>query len=415
MCNVFLRLLSYCLIWISPNIIRKLTNLVTIKADNNLQKKQLLVDVTNIIQHDHGTGIQRVVRALLTQLNSNLPKEFELKPIYATRKRAFRYAPMNFLDLSTDNKSYIDTENYVKVKRGDVFIGLDLNANRLPNYLAQIMMWKIRGVFVQIVVYDLLPLQNPQWFQKVTVNNFKRWIRVVAMVSNKVFCISTVVQNDLQKCFASSYGISPQHLETKVIPMGWDIAETKPSMGLPYDFENAFEKIKVNKSALMVGTLEPRKGHKEILEAFNKIWDSGINLNLVIVGRPGWKTEETQLKIKSHPLLNKKLFWFDDASDEALHMLYQAVDGVIVASYAEGFGLPLLEALGYFKPVLARDLPVFREYQNQNISYFNNTQGLDQQIKNWILGLKLPTQKHINEEISVPMWKDSVNELVTGF
>ena len=66
-------------------------------------------------------------------------------------------------------------------------------------------------------------------------------------------------------------------------------------------------------------------------------------------------------KIENSPYLGKKLFIFNDLSDEELDFLYKNCDAVICASKREGFGLPLVEAAFCGKKVLSCDIPVFRE------------------------------------------------------
>ncbi len=91
----------------------------------------------------------------------------------------------------------------------------------------------------------------------------------------------------------------------------------------------------------------------------------------MIVGRSGWKTEDLQTTLRTHPANGNHLLWFDDASDKELSLLYNECRDVIVASCGEGFGLPLLEALGYRKPVLAGSIPVFRLQKKMGVSYFS--------------------------------------------
>jgi glycosyltransferase involved in cell wall biosynthesis len=122
--------------------------------------------------------------------------------------------------------------------------------------------------------------------------------------------------------------------------------------------------------SLMVGTLEPRKGHADVLAAFDELWRQGMDHRLVLVGRMGWQTEALRDTIRNHPEHGDKLQWFDDVGDLELEQIYQACEGVIIASHAEGFGLPLIEALGHLKPVLARDLPIFRIHEERGARYF---------------------------------------------
>ncbi|MFN0630266.1 glycosyltransferase, partial [Bacillus anthracis] len=63
--------------------------------------------------------------------------------------------------------------------------------------------------------------------------------------------------------------------------------------------------LKQRPSFLMVGTLEPRKGHAQVLDAFENLWKGGANLNLVIVGKVGWMVDLLVQRLCSHPELGK--------------------------------------------------------------------------------------------------------------
>lgn len=80
-------------------------------------------------------------------------------------------------------------------------------------------------------------------------------------------------------------------------------------------------------------------------------------------------------RIKRHPQLNKKLFWFSNVSDEFLAQLYIHAKCVIVASENEGFGLSVVEGAFYDKPLLLRDIPVFRELVGDDAYYFDGLSG----------------------------------------
>lgn len=121
----------------------------------------------------------------------------------------------------------------------------------------------------------------------------------------------------------------------------------------------------------MKSFLEPRKGYEQLLSSFEVLWASGVEVNLVIVGRRGWMMSKFVRRMKNHPALNKNLFWFAGASDDELLSLYKLATGVVVASEAEGFGLSVAEGLWHGKPVIARDIPVFREIGNEGLIYFS--------------------------------------------
>jgi glycosyltransferase involved in cell wall biosynthesis len=342
--------------------------------------KQVLVDVSVIYQNDARTGIQRVVRALLLQLINSPPVGYLVRPVFATRQHGYSYADPDLLVsmLSTTPLAPKTTSvpSLVQVDTGDIFLGLDLAAHLLPRYRSQILSWKRAGVQVHVLVYDLLPLLHPEWFHRKTHRNFKRWIRWVATYVDNAICISESVRSDLSHCMEAHFGLKYLALPIARISLGADIAASAPTHGQPPYIVSILERLKATKSLLMVGTVEPRKGHDQVLAAFEQLLqhrdlqsDQPTTI-LVIVGRPGWKTEKLQQQLREHPQAGKLLIWFEDASDELLSQLYSACTVVISASHGEGFGLPLIEAIEHGKPVIARDLPVFRELDIPGIFYF---------------------------------------------
>ena len=114
-------------------------------------------------------------------------------------------------------------------------------------------------------------------------------------------------------------------------------------------------------SFLMVGTLEPRKGYGVVLDAFDSLWKSGFDAELAIVGKLGWSAGHIADRIRKHPERNSRLHWYGAVSDVELQNLYANCDVLIAASFAEGFGLPIVEARRFGKPIIASDIPVFRE------------------------------------------------------
>jgi glycosyltransferase involved in cell wall biosynthesis len=125
---------------------------------------------------------------------------------------------------------------------------------------------------------------------------------------------------------------------------------------------------------MMVGTIEPRKGYDVALAAFEFLWATHTSdaPELVIVGKPGWKTDPLQQRLRSHPEAGQRLHWLNSASDEDLCLLYEGCRGVFMPSRGEGFGLPLIEAAAHRRFVLARDLPVFREQKLPNVMFFSD-------------------------------------------
>jgi len=136
----------------------------------------------------------------------------------------------------------------------------------------------------------------------------------------------------------------------------------------------------------MVGTLEPRKGHAQTLDAFEALWAEGVDVNLAIVGKEGWLVDDLAKRLRGHKERGKRLFWLEGVSDEYLERAYAASVCLIAASRGEGFGLPLIEAAQYKLPIMARDIPVFREVAGEHAFFFSASDGteLAAEVQKWL-------------------------------
>lgn len=109
---------------------------------------------------------------------------------------------------------------------------------------------------------------------------------------------------------------------------------------------------------LTVGTLEPRKGHELVLRAAGR--SSLADIRLVFAGPDGGS--EARLRVIADELaLTDRLTILGAVDDGTLSALYRRAAVVCMPSLAEGFGLPVLEAMSAAAPVIASDLPVVRE------------------------------------------------------
>lgn len=381
----------------------------------NEATRQLLIDVSVIYFGDACTGIQRVVRNTYRKLLDTPPPGYRVCPIVATRNDAYRHVATNFLDEPPSNLNAGPSVQLVKVGMGDIYLGLDLAAHIVPYRTSELLCWKARGVRFFFYMYDLLPVLEPDWFNPNATKNFKRWLRVLAIMADEIICISYTVQKEFSAWIQREYGLPADSIKCSVIPLGVDTSALTSKAQTPAGASRALPEWLKNKFVLMVGTIEPRKGHEEILIAFEKLWAAGETMNLVIAGKQGWKMEPFIKHLKTKTNENKHLCWLEGPPDEILLQLYQTSSGLIMASKGEGFGLPLIEAAYFNKPVFARDIPIFREVAVGNVSFFSNESGTDicESLINWIRSLSDggPTTEIENKKFST--WQESSGQVVS--
>ena len=350
--------------------------------------RQLLLDVSNIAKNDARTGIQRVVRAIVCALQRLELPGVSVRLIAADRDTFYRSLPDDWLERTGPDREFRLTNHPpANVRRGDIFFGLDFASSILPHHEERLGEWRRRGVEIRLVVYDLLPLTHGRWFTLRARRNFRRWLNLVERQADGVVAISESVANEF-----AAWQRRPRLKPRRRIPvatarLGSDISASLPSRGLPADSQLILSWMQHRPTVLMVGTIEPRKGHEQAIAAFEWLWRHRPGApQLLVIGRGGWKTEQLQQKMRCLSERSDHFLWLDSASDEFLEHIYRRTSGLLVASEGEGFGLPIVEALSHFRRVLARDIPVFRELNGPGVSYFGGRSAaqLGQAIEDWL-------------------------------
>jgi len=331
-------------------------------------KRQILVDVSAIVRNDLRTGIERAVRALIRAMIAAPPDGYCIEPIYA-RGTGFFYARRFTADLLGFRSRKLE-DDAIDLRAGDIYFMPDLEHESVIRNRATYQAMRNHGVGVAFMVHDLLPVRLPQFFPPHAAGTHERWLRVVAE-ADRVVCVSKAVADDFVAWRAASGCIGNPDLRVVHSHHGADLSASKPSTGLPRDAARVLGAIAAQRSFLMVGTVEPRKGHAQVLDAFERIWANGGSEMLVIVGKPGWMLDDFIGRLKRHAERGRRLVWIERASDEYLARLYAACACLIAASHGEGFGLPLIEAAAHGLPIIARDIPVFREVAGEHAFYFD--------------------------------------------
>jgi glycosyltransferase involved in cell wall biosynthesis len=216
---------------------------------------------------------------------------------------------------------------------------------------------RLRGTEVITTIYDLVPIKGSAFCDPGIPRIFSDWLRTALTFSTGVVCISRAVANEFIQLLRAIH--FPRVMKIGYWHLGADFTCSS--------FAVSGAKFKTSSPQfLMVGTIEPRKGHAVALDAFDALWAQGFQGSLILIGKRGWNMEHFISRIRSHPELGTRLHWIEGASDEELPRLYASCSALIAASYAEGFGLPIVEAAKYGKPIIASDIPVFREVTGES-------------------------------------------------
>jgi glycosyltransferase involved in cell wall biosynthesis len=389
----------------------ELAQAMALSIPPQLAPRQLLVDISELVQRDPKSGIQRVVRSILQELLTNPQEGYRVEPIYATTEQGYRYARRFTLRFLNCPESALADEA-IEYQAGDKFLGLDLQPKVVPAQQAFYQQLRNHGVQVQFVIYDLLPITLPKAFHKSVRKGHHAWLKVVAE-SDGAICISRAVAIELEDWLKTNETTHQRPFKINWFHLGADINASFPSKGMPNNAASVLSILAKRPTFLMVGTLEPRKGHTQAIAAFEHLWSEDVDVNLVIVGKQGWMMESLVDHFRQHNELGKRLFWLDSISDEYLEKVYAASTCLIAASYGEGYGLLLIEAALHKLPIIARDIPVFREVAGEHAFYFNGVNGveLSKAIKEWLAN-NAEKRVPLSEGMPFLSWKQSAERLI---
>lgn len=295
-------------------------------------------------------------------------------------------------------------------KQEDVLVLLDSSWH--SNCFPQVEKLKARGTRVVSVIYDLIPLTHPHFCDEGLVLVFEHWFDWITTIADGFIAISKSSRDQVQAF------IGKRHLKKKPSYQWYDYFYLGSELDLAKNNDFIQENVKrLFESTvpvyLMVGTVEPRKNHSYLVDAFELLWMRGVDVKLCFVGKIGWKCQSIIDRVKNHPEYNQRLFMFNNLSDAELEHCYQSSRGLVFPAYVEGFGLPLVEAMQRGLPVMASDIPVFREVGKEFIAYFNlsDPESLAALITQFEESGKFPAGKDIKEWAWLT-WEDSARQFL---
>lgn len=332
---------------------------------------KVYIDVTVLTLATFVTGIQRVTREIATRLIADRADAVVLLHYNAKENAYHRIDNRKFCDFYLNKKGVKNkmiTKAIVPFKEigaGAVFFDLDAAwMSRVKrSWLLPIL--KRQGARIVTHVYDIISVTHPQFCLQRGVYNFMDFIGAHLLYADDIIVNAKATVDELEK-LSQKAGIKlpPCH----VVPLGADFGKETA-----VDEEKVSGRLREIVSAgpyiLMVGTIEPRKNHKLLVEAYDKgLKDMGYHI--VMAGYMGWDMEEFAEKLHGHPDFGTGIFHLEGLDDTAITYLYQHARFLAFCSYTEGFGLPLIEGILRGTPVIASDIPVSREVAGEYCLWF---------------------------------------------
>ena len=199
------------------------------------------------------------------------------------------------------------------------------------------------------LIHDLIPIEYPEYAKPGQAENHLRRIETATRFADALIVNSAVTRDALQPYLERAGRPVP----VLVAPLGTDLPAV-PAAATP-DFERPY--------FVCVGTIEARKNHLLLLNLWRRMaTELGERAPvLVLIGQRGWETENVIDLLDRCPALRNVVIEHGALADDAMVRLLHGARALLLPSFAEGFGFPVIEALQLGVPVLCSDIPALRE------------------------------------------------------
>jgi glycosyltransferase involved in cell wall biosynthesis len=207
------------------------------------------------------------------------------------------------------------------------------------------------------MIHDTIPLDNPQFQTAASVARFKSRFTAALTHADTLICTSKAEAARVIH-WATEHNTAPQ---TIIAPLGIE----PPQKTQPYHSPHPYY--------VCLGTIAPRKNHNLLLDVWEDLQkDLGAQTpHLHLIGRRGWMVENLLNRLEASPLYGTIIHETGPLNDTQVTARIEGAEALLFPSFAEGYGLPLLEALQLGTRTICSDLAVFRELAGNSALYLD--------------------------------------------
>jgi glycosyltransferase involved in cell wall biosynthesis len=222
---------------------------------------------------------------------------------------------------------------------------------------------QVRARFV-CLIHDLIPIEFPEYALPGQNDKHRRRIETAAALADAIIVNSTVTREGFAPYLARAGRAPP----VAVAPFGVNLTAALPAEPPPVK----------PPYFVCVGTIEARKNHLLLLNLWRRLAEElgDAAPRLVLIGQRGWETENAIDMLERCPALRGVVFERTDVTDDEAARLVQGARALLLPSFAEGFGFPMVEALALGVPVLCSNLAALRENGGDVPEYLDPLDGL---------------------------------------
>lgn len=333
-------------------------NVLKVMQDIMADKTIVFIDVTDACHDTANSGVMRVTRKLSSKIQKKYQTVFILWdssieqyvfPYLEEAKRLCSYGGPNIEMIplfSAEGQPRRSLEMMWNTFRKTRKVLLFTETVYHKKLRLVIPMMQRLGVCIGAIFYDAIPVMRPEL---VNSNVSKNHIQYMKLLSNVDYVFPIAEHNRKHLLdFWRNNGLNGKNVLTVNLAEEMD--------GVPRNTNTKEMSLNRKKRILFVSTLEPRKNHLRLLEAFEKLMEEEPelvdNVKLTLIGNRYAGNEEIPERVEKYCKNNKNIEWMGVVDDETLHDLYEECYFTVYPSEIEGFGMPITESLWYGKPCL---------------------------------------------------------------
>lgn len=335
--------------------------------------KKIYVDISMLLVGTSFTGIPRVVM----ELTKRLYHKPDLQPVfleYDQKTDDYRVIDSkkfaDFCYAKEGNRRKLRTKCHISFdgfEENSVFFDMDTVWKTRVRRSFLYPRLKKQNVKIIPFIQDIIGVTHPQFCPQDDMLCFLDFVGASLLYADELVVTSHATKASVDALCAR---LGTEKKSINIVPLGGDFKQKEKRPGGKNEISERVRNIAgAGDYLLMVGTIEPRKNHKLLLDAY----DAGLKdmgMHLVIAGYQGWNMEGFFERLEGHPDYEKGIFHVSGASDGEISYLYEHCFALAFPSYIEGYGLPIMEAFVRGVPVLAADTPINREIAGDNGVYF---------------------------------------------
>jgi glycosyltransferase involved in cell wall biosynthesis len=233
----------------------------------------------------------------------------------------------------------------LRLEPGALFVNVNHYGLEHPRLLSRLVQANVRPA---VLIHDLIPVRFPEYCSPGAAARHQRRVEDSLRYAGILIANSASTAQELT-AFAAAHDLPPR--EVTVAPLGLEpaFANAAPLEAPPY--------------FVCVGTIEPRKNLSLLLSLWRRLEArlGPLTPPLVLVGRRGWENEAVVDQLERSPAVLKHVHEVSNLGDEQVARLIRGAAALLSPSFAEGYNLPVIEALSLATPVIASDIAVHRE------------------------------------------------------